>query len=67
LKVRDVIKLVESDGWVFVRMRGDHRHYEHSTKQGIVTIAGHPGDEMVRGTQRSVFRQAQIKWKAKGK
>jgi len=60
MKVRDVIKLVEADGWFLARMRGDHRQYKHPTKPGLVTIAGHPGKEMPPGTLLSVLKQAQL-------
>jgi predicted RNA binding protein YcfA (HicA-like mRNA interferase family) len=46
MKVRDVIRLIEADGWVRVQMRGDHRQYKHPEKRGRVTIAGHPSDEV---------------------
>jgi predicted RNA binding protein YcfA (HicA-like mRNA interferase family) len=46
MKIRDVIRLVEDDGWFHVRTRGSHRHYKHATKPGLVTIAGHPGVDM---------------------
>jgi hypothetical protein len=32
MKVREVIALVEADGWVLVRTRGGHRQYKHPTK-----------------------------------
>ena len=28
-KVRDMIKLVEADGWYLVAQRGSHRQYKH--------------------------------------
>ena len=46
MKIRDVIKLIEADGWYMVATRGSHRQYKHPTKPGRVTIAGHPGDEL---------------------
>ena len=60
MKVRDVIKLIEADGWYFLRQRGSHRQYRHPTKPGKVTIAGKPSDEMAPGTLGSIFRQAGI-------
>jgi len=41
MKLRDVIKLIEADGWRMKSQRGSHRNYEHPTKWGKVTIAGH--------------------------
>ena len=60
MKVRDVIKLIEADGWYFHRQRGSHRQYRHPTKPGKVTVAGKPSDEMAPGTLGSIFRQAGI-------
>lgn len=60
MKVRDVIKLIEADGWYFLRQRGSHRQYRHATKPGKVTIAGKPSEEMAPGTLGSIFRQAGI-------
>ena len=61
MKVRDVIKLVEHDGWYLERMKGSHRHFRHLSKPGTVTIAGHPSDEMPRGTLNSVLQQSGLK------
>jgi len=56
VKVRDVIKLVEGDGWYHVGTRGDHRQYEHPTKKGRMTIPGHPGNDMPPKTYASVLK-----------
>jgi predicted RNA binding protein YcfA (HicA-like mRNA interferase family) len=61
MKVRDVIKLIEADGWYLVVTKGSHRQYKHSTKAGRVTIAGHPSHDLAPGTLNSIFKQAQIK------
>ena len=61
MKVRDVIKLIEMDGWYLVATKGSHRQYKHPAKPGRVTIAGHPRDEMAPGTLNSVLKQAQLK------
>jgi enoyl-CoA hydratase len=43
VKVRDLIALIESDGWSQVRMKGSHRQFRHPRKPGAVTIAGKAG------------------------
>jgi predicted RNA binding protein YcfA (HicA-like mRNA interferase family) len=40
MKVREIIKLIEKDGWYLVRTKGDHRQFKHNTKTGLVTISG---------------------------
>jgi predicted RNA binding protein YcfA (HicA-like mRNA interferase family) len=61
MKIRDVIKLIEKDGWYLVATKGSHRQYKHPVKTGRVTIAGHPSDDLAPGTLNSVFKQAQLK------
>jgi predicted RNA binding protein YcfA (HicA-like mRNA interferase family) len=61
MKVRDVIRLIEEDGWVQVQMRGDHRQYKHPTKRGRVTIAGHPSDDVHPKTLQSILTQAGLR------
>jgi predicted RNA binding protein YcfA (HicA-like mRNA interferase family) len=61
MNVRDVIRLIEEDGWVQVHMRGDHRQYKHPTKRGRVTIAGHPSDDVHPKTLNSILTQAGLR------
>lgn len=61
MKIRDIIKLIEKDGWYPVTTRGSHRQYKHKIKPGRVTIAGHPADDLAPGTLNSVLKQAQLK------
>jgi len=60
MKVRDIIRLIEEDGWYLVATKGSHRQYKHPEKMGRVTIAGHPSQDLAKGTQASIFKQAQI-------
>jgi predicted RNA binding protein YcfA (HicA-like mRNA interferase family) len=60
MKIRDVIKLIEENGWYKASQKGSHRQYKHPVKRGRVTIAGHPGDDLGPDTLASVFKQAQL-------
>jgi predicted RNA binding protein YcfA (HicA-like mRNA interferase family) len=60
MKVRDMIRLLEQDGWVLDRTRGSHRQFKHRFKPGAVTVAGHPSEELHPKTQKSILAQAQI-------
>jgi predicted RNA binding protein YcfA (HicA-like mRNA interferase family) len=50
MKVRDIIKVVEADGWRMVTQKGSRRQFKHSSKPGRVTIAGKPNRDMPIGT-----------------
>jgi len=61
MKVRDLIKNLEKDGWEQARMKGSHRQFRHSLKKGTVTIAGKPGADVPPGTLASILKQAGLK------
>ncbi len=61
MKVREILKLIEADGWFLDRIRGSHRQYKHLSKRGVVTVPGKPGDDLAPGTQNSILKQAQLK------
>ena len=56
-----MIKLLESDGWVQVRMRGSHRQFQHAAKAGTATVAGKLGVDVPPGILANVLRQADLK------
>ena len=61
MKVRQIIKLIEADGWSLARTRGSHRQYKHPSKTGLVTIAGNLQNEVAPGTLNSIMKQAGLK------
>jgi len=61
MNVRDVIKLLETDGWFLVDTVGSHRQFKHPTKLGKVTVAGKLSDDVRKGTLASILRQAGLK------
>ena len=61
MKVRDLISLIEADGWMLVRTKGSHRQFRHPRKPGTVTVAGKPRVDIPPGTLNSVLKQAGLK------
>lgn len=61
MKVRDVIKLVQDNGWYEIRVRGGHRQFRHPVRPGLVTVPGRPSDELAAGTLNSILKQAGLK------
>jgi len=61
MKTREIIKLIEMDGWYEVRQSGSHRQYKHPVKKGLVTIPVHRlSNDLTPGLQKSILKQAQI-------
>jgi len=58
VKVRDVIRLLESNGWRLRATRGSHRQFKHPSKEMVVTVAGHIGEDIPIGTLKAILRSA---------
>jgi predicted RNA binding protein YcfA (HicA-like mRNA interferase family) len=59
VKVRDLVKLIENDGWLGADKRRSSS-IQHPTKPGLVTIPGRLGDLAV-GTLNNILKQAGLK------
>lgn len=59
MQSRELIKIVEADGWYLVRITGDHHHFKHPKKRGLVTIP-HPKKDLLIKTVNSIKKQAQL-------
>jgi len=61
MKVIEILKIIETDGWFKVRQKGSHIHFQHAVKKGTVTIAYHKASQdLAPGTVKSILKQAQI-------
>ena len=61
LKVGELIRLLEGDGWRLARTRGSHRQYKHVDKPGTVTVAGKPSVDVPPGTLNAILKQAGLR------
>lgn len=57
MESRKIIKRLKNEGWFLARVTGDHYHFKHPTKKGIVTVP-HPNKDMPKGTLNSIYKQA---------
>nr|WP_305879784.1 MULTISPECIES: type II toxin-antitoxin system HicA family toxin [unclassified Pseudomonas] len=48
MRSREVIQLIEADGWYQVDVKGSHHQFRHPTKRGRVTVP-HPRSELPQG------------------
>ena len=61
MKVSEVLRMLQDDGWYLVATKGSHRQFKHLTKSGRVTVAGKLGDDVAPGTLNSILKQAGLK------
>lgn len=61
MKVKEIIKIIEKNGWFLVSQEGSHKQFKHPNLKGRVTIAGGLNDDLAKGTLNSIFKQAKLK------
>ncbi|UMQ53424.1 type II toxin-antitoxin system HicA family toxin [Leptospira interrogans] len=61
MKVKEIIKILEADGWYLVDQRGSHRQFKHGIKSGRVTVAGKASMDIPPGTLNSILKQSGLK------
>ena len=61
MKVTEILRLLQQDGWSQVAQKGSHRQFKHTSKPGRVTVPGKPSDDLALGTQSSILKQAGLK------
>jgi len=61
VKVSEILRVLQDDGWYLRATRGSHRQFKHPLKQGRVTVAGKPSDDLAAGTLNSILKQAGLK------
>ena len=61
MKVSEVLRMLQIDGWNLVATKGIHRQFKHPSKLGRVTVPGKPSDDLAPGTLNSVLKQAGLK------
>jgi predicted RNA binding protein YcfA (HicA-like mRNA interferase family) len=61
MKVAEVLRMLQDDGWYLVTTRGSHRQFKHPSKPGRVTVPGKPSDDLAVGTLGSILKQAELK------
>ncbi len=54
---REIISILEADGWYLYRTRGSHHQFKHPIKPGKVTVK-HPDKDIPPKTLDSIKKQA---------
>ncbi|MBF7683878.1 type II toxin-antitoxin system HicA family toxin [Acinetobacter sp. B5B] len=59
MQSREIIKMIEADGWYEVAVKGSHHQFKHPTKKGRVTVP-HPKKDLPSGTVKNILKQASL-------
>lgn len=58
---REIIKIIEVDGWYLFDTEGSHHQFKHNIKKGKVTVK-HPAKNIPLTTLKNIERQSGLKF-----
>ncbi len=58
MTANELIKILENDGWYFVRQKGSHKTFKHDFKEKLVTVPDHGKKELGKGLVHSILKKA---------
>jgi len=61
MKCSELFKILKRDGWYVVSQRGSHVKLRHNTKQGIIIFPDHGSQEVGKGLERKILKDAGLK------
>jgi predicted RNA binding protein YcfA (HicA-like mRNA interferase family) len=61
MKVKEILRLLEEDGWYLARTKGSHRQLKHRNKSAQLPFPENRASIYHRGTLHSILKQAGLK------
>ena len=61
MKSSELVRLLKKDGWFVVRQVGSHMIMEHATKKGQVVCPYHGSNEVGKGLENKIKKDAGLK------
>ncbi|MEM9671865.1 MAG: type II toxin-antitoxin system HicA family toxin [Cyclobacteriaceae bacterium] len=60
MKCAQLLRLLRKDGWYPVSQKGSHIKLKHPDKEGIIIFPNHGSQEMGKGLEMKIRKQADI-------
>ena len=61
MKCSELYKILTKDGWYSVSQKGSHVKMRHETKNGTIIFPNHGSQEMGKGLENKILKDAGIK------
>jgi predicted RNA binding protein YcfA (HicA-like mRNA interferase family) len=61
IKVKDMIRKLEANGWQLVRINGSHRIFKNPITGKTTVVAGKESDDMPKTTEKQIYKQTGLK------
>lgn len=63
MKCSELLRILIKDGWFPISQKGSHVKLMHSLKKGIIIFPNHGSQEMGKGLEKRILKDAGIKTK----
>ena len=60
MKSSDFLRILKKDGWFIISQKGSHIKMKHPTKEGTIIFPNHGSDELGKGLEMKLRRDAQL-------
>ena len=61
MKCSEAYRLLQKDGWFPISQKGSHVKLKHGSKEGVIIFQNHGSQELGKGLEKKLFKQARIK------
>ncbi|TPV35459.1 type II toxin-antitoxin system HicA family toxin [Paucihalobacter ruber] len=61
MKCSELYRILTKDGWYPISQKGSHIKMIHSTKKGMIVFPNHGSQEIGKGLEKKILKDAQIK------
>jgi predicted RNA binding protein YcfA (HicA-like mRNA interferase family) len=61
MKCSEAFRILQKDGWYPVSTKGSHVKLKHGSKEGTIIFPNHGSQELAKGLEKKLFKQAGIK------
>ncbi|MBI1286194.1 MAG: addiction module toxin, HicA family [Flavobacteriales bacterium] len=61
MKCSQLLRILQKDGWYAVSQKGSHVKLQHDTKSGTIIFPNHGSQEMGKGLEKKILKDAGIK------
>ena len=61
MKCSELFRILQKDGWYPISQKGSHVKLKHDTKKGIIIFPNHGSQEVGKGLENKILKDANIK------
>jgi len=61
MKCSELLRILKKDGWYIISQKGSHLKLRHNTKSNIIIFPNHGSQEVGKGLEKRILKDAGIK------